>query len=280
MNRGARCVSVGLLVCIILFSFDICDTLQPENEPDVQTKRAIEEVDGSNLGNAIAHLQSYGNRSTWEKQWEAAIWLSREFEKTGIEAGIHKYEFNGKIWPNVIAKIEGKERPEEIIMAIAHMDSTSDHPQNTAPGADDNASGAAVILEMARVVRDIPMARTVMFSIFSNEERGRLGSQAFARQAGESGMRIKTVINLDILGYNRPERFFYWAAVDGHAALNNKIKAIIKMARNYFVGVMSGKDIVQVAGRESDRETVSIASRLISRSTGLKVKEIVSDDCG
>jgi Zn-dependent M28 family amino/carboxypeptidase len=251
-----------------------------ENLYLVSGKSIIETVDDSRLRKSIAQLQSLGNRITWEKQWEAANWVSGEFKKVGVEVGIHTYEFNGKTWPNVVAEIRGRKLPGEIIMPIAHIDSISDSPQKMAPGADDNGSGVAVILEMARVLKETPMERTVMFGIFTNEEPGSVGSKAYARQASKDGLDIKSVINLDILGYNRPAWPFYWDAVQAHATVKHKMKAIIRMVRNYLTGVIKGKDILIVAGKDANRDLVSMTAQIIRDSSGLKVKEMVGEDCG
>lgn len=271
---------VGLTICILLLFPKTTETYRSENVLGLQVREAIEKVDEKNLWNTVNHLQSYGNRSTREKQWEAAVWISGEFKKIGLEVNIHKYEFNGRVWPNVIATIQGQERPGEIIMPIAHIDSTSDNPQNIAPGADDNASGVAVLLEMARVLKGTSMERTIMFGIFTNEERGRAGSKAYARQVKRDGVDIKAIINLDILGYNRPAWPFYWDAVMGHATLKHRVKAIIRITRNYFAGLIKGKDVIRVAGREPNRQLVAVISRSLRESTSLNVKDTVSNDCG
>jgi Zn-dependent M28 family amino/carboxypeptidase len=267
-------------IFILLFLPDVTGTYRTKSESNLQSKGAVEEVTAQNLKETITHLQSYGNRSTWEKQWEAAYWVSDEFKNIELDVSIHNYGFDGRVWPNVISKIKGKERGEEVIMLTAHIDSISDNPQNIAPGADDNASGVAVLVKTARVLKETPMDRTIMFAIFTNEERGTAGSRAFARQVKNSGVNIKAVINLDILGYNRPAWPFYWDAVQSHATLKHKVKAIIRMARNYLAGLIKGKDVVKVAGREPNRELVAVTSRMIRKTTSLKVKELVSDDCG
>jgi Zn-dependent M28 family amino/carboxypeptidase len=270
----------GLAICIILFLPGTTETHRFENSPDLQIKRIIEKVSSQNIQNTIAHLQSFGNRSTWEKQWGAADWVCGEFKKIGLEVNVHRYEFNGEIWPNVIATIKGKERPEEIVMLIAHVDSISDTSETIAPGADDNSSGVAVLLESARILKEISMDRSVFFGVFTNEEHGRQGSKSYAHLAKTSGLNIKAVINLDILGYNRPTWPFYWGAVMGHKTLKHKAKAIFRMARNYVYGAINGKDIVKVAGREPNRNLAMTTSHILGQSSGLKVKQTVRNDCG
>jgi Zn-dependent M28 family amino/carboxypeptidase len=165
-------------------------------------------------------------------------------------------------------------------MLIVHVDSISDTSETVAPGADDNASGVAVLLETARILKEIPLERSIVFGAFTNEERCRRGSRSYVRLAKKDELNIKAVINLDILGYNRPAWPFYWDAVMAQNTLKHKVKAILKMARNYFLGMIYGKDVMQVAGRDSDQKLVTTTSKILREVSKLKVKEVVSDDGG
>ena len=73
---------------------------------------------------------------------------------------------------------------------------------------------------------------------------------------------------------------FYRDAVQAHVTLKHKIKAIIRMVRNYVASVIKGKGILVVAGREPNHKLVSMTSEMITESTGLKVREIIREDCG
>lgn len=240
---------------------------------------AIEEVETKYLQNTIFYLQSFDNRSTWEKQWASARWLEIQFKSLGIGADIHTYEFTGKKWPNIIARFNGYELPEEIVMLTAHIDSVSDDPEKGAPGADDDGTGVAVILETARILKSIPLRRTVMFCFFSNEEQGSIGSKAYAQQAKQNGLDIRAVINLDVLGYNRPTIPLSISAINAHKTVKHKIKAFLRMARNFIKGLPVGSDAVKVAGRERNRELVEFFTQAFRKHTNIKVKEFVSDDC-
>jgi len=273
-------ILAGLLIGILLFFLQPAETCQSENDLDLKIKKVIEKVSVQNLQATVAHLQSYGNRSTWEKQCEAALWVHEEFKKLGLKSDLHEYEFDGKKWTNVIAKIVSNSRPDEIVMLICHIDSISDTSETIAPGADDNASVVAVLLEAARILKETSLERSVFFVVFTNEEHCRQGSRSYAQLARASGFNIKAVINLDILGYNRPTWPFYWNAVMGHHTLKHKFKAMIRMARNYFLGIIYGKDIMRVAGREQNRKLVTTTSKILREVSELKVKELVSNDSG
>lgn len=74
-----------------------------------------------------------------------------------MEARIEEYDYKGKKWPNVIATKRGWLYPKCAIMAVAHFDSIADDHTGLAPGADDNGSGVAALLEIERVIWISPL---------------------------------------------------------------------------------------------------------------------------
>lgn len=101
---------------------------------------------------------------------------------------------------NVIAEKTGKSSPGEVVLVTAHVDSISE--DGSAPGADDNASGTAAVLHIAEIVADASFQRTLQFVLFTGEEQGLCGSEAFARQAAEAGTNIVAVYNMDMIAYD------------------------------------------------------------------------------
>jgi hypothetical protein len=97
---------------------------------------------------------------------------------------------------NVLARLEGTENPELIYVVSSHFDSTA-----RGPGADDNTSGTAMLLETARVLAGTPLPYTVIFASFTGEESGLLGSREFVRQAVENGDQIVGALNNDMMGW-------------------------------------------------------------------------------
>lgn len=94
---------------------------------------------------------------------------------------------------NVVATRRGTARPNEVIVIGGHFDSV---PRS--PGANDNASGVATLIEAARVLAAVPLARTVQFVPFSGEELGLFGSSAFAAERRQG---VIVMINLDMVGW-------------------------------------------------------------------------------
>jgi len=240
----------------------------------------IAQVKESYLKENILKLQSYETRYRWEKQWEAARWIAQKMEDLDYDAAIQVYDFKDKEWPNVIAKKKGIRDSTKIIVLLAHFDTISDDPENHAPGADDNGSGIAILLESARVLKDIDFNYTLTFCFFSNEETGRAGSNYYAAKAKESGLNILAAINFDILGYNKPSGLFSFGAVGAQGSIRNKMKAIYRIQMNNFGGLRHGKDVVEIAGKPANGKLVKAVSNLFRQYSGLKVVESIRDDCG
>ena len=93
-----------------------------------------------------------------------------------------------------------------VVLLCAHYDSVSHAPAISAPGGDDNASGIAVMVEAARLLRDAGLDQHVLCAAFGGEEQGLYGSQACATVAATEGWNIRLVINLDMVGYRDPAR--------------------------------------------------------------------------
>lgn len=111
---------------------------------------------------------------------------------------------DGHAWRNLIVELRGNENPGDVLIVGAHFDAAPG-----APGADDNGSGTAALLELARVLRDRPMKRTVRLIFFNLEEIGLKGSAEYAlrlRPRLESGAeRVVGMLSLEMLGYYSDE---------------------------------------------------------------------------
>ena len=111
------------------------------------------------------------------------------------------YDVAGVECANLAVTIRGTRDPETIVLAGAHYDTVPG-----SPGADDNASGVAAILELANMLRDAPPARTLRLVAFVNEEPpffpfGPMGSRVYARAARGRGENIVAMLSLEMLGF-------------------------------------------------------------------------------
>ena len=102
---------------------------------------------------------------------------------------------------NVLATLRGTENPELVYVVSSHFDS---HSQG--PGADDNTSGTAALLEAARVLAKHPMPATIVFASFTGEESGLLGSREYVRQAVANKVQLVGALNNDMLGWSNDHR--------------------------------------------------------------------------
>lgn len=114
---------------------------------------------------------------------------------------------NGTVteWKNLVAVLPGTDPAwagQEVLLT-AHLDSiTVSDPTEVAPGADDNATGVATLLEAARVFKDRSFSRTIKIIFFTGEELGLHGSRAYTAQHADELSAIVGVVNLDMFGYD------------------------------------------------------------------------------
>jgi hypothetical protein len=131
----------------------------------------------------------------------AASYIQSSFEKLGFEPRLQQFEFAG--WPmhNVEVIIPGNKRASQYLVLGAHYDTV---PHTT--GADDNASGVAALLELARRLKDTKPDCTICLVAYANEEHNggkweNMGSYAHARSLKEQGIDVVGMISLEMLGY-------------------------------------------------------------------------------
>ncbi len=101
--------------------------------------------------------------------------------------------------PNIIGTITGYAHPEQVVIVIGHLD---DMPSSgAAPGADDNASGAATVTSVAQAMAGYTYEKTIKFLAVTGEEQGLYGSEYYAAQAASAGEQIVAVLNADMNGW-------------------------------------------------------------------------------
>jgi hypothetical protein len=171
------------------------------SQPDPLVQKivaAVTDADIDTYWNDLVNNPPTGTRySTAQGCDDAAVYCHDTYVGLGLDAEYQTY--NPAHAPNVIGKIEGAIRPDDVYIAIAHLD---DLPSSgPAPGADDNASGSVVVLESADVMSCWSFRNTVKFLNVTGEEVGLLGSEAYAADAQARGENILGVINMDMPGW-------------------------------------------------------------------------------
>jgi hypothetical protein len=161
-------------------------------------------VDSTILVSNIQHLEDYGTRNCRKPQaFLAQNWIKGYFENYGLSVEIQDFPMGGYTCSdNVIATLTGYVHPDEYVIIGGHYDSFTGGSQE--PGADDNASGTAGVMEVARILSQFEFERSIVFCAFSGEEYGLYGSEAYAARAEELGMNILGYFNLDMIGYHYP----------------------------------------------------------------------------
>jgi hypothetical protein len=141
----------------------------------------------------------------------AIEYLVGQLQQWGYEPEVQWFETRPRAAPgtqpqvvrtaNVIATLRGTTHPDVLYVVSSHFDSVE-----RGPGADDNTSGTAALLEAARVLATRPQAATIHFAFFTGEESGLLGSREYVRRAVEAGDRLVGALNNDMIGFANDQR--------------------------------------------------------------------------
>ena len=167
---------------------------------DTTIANIISNVNADSVEFFIQSLQDFQTRFLFANTRDAvASWIKSQFIRFGFtDVVIDSFLYQGTWQKNVIATLTGTTMPEKVYVFGGHHDSySSGDPYTFAPGADDNASGTAAALEMARVIMTSgyqPEA-TIKLITFGAEEYGLWGSKVYADYALNQGIDIKLMIN-------------------------------------------------------------------------------------
>ncbi|MEN6488099.1 MAG: M28 family peptidase [Smithella sp.] len=210
----------------------------------------------------VQHLSVHiGSRSIYEheKLIKTEEYIYSTLEKMGYKPQRQKVPYKDRFYNNVIVTLSGKEAPEETVLIGAHYDTVSG-----TPGADDNASGVAMLLESARILREFSPRRTIRLVFFALEEppvfRSRyMGSAVYARQAKERGEKIVAMLCFEMLGYFSEE----------------------KSAQTYPIPVMhlfypDRPDFIGVVGNLDSRKLAKQVARYLKKHSSIPVETLVT----
>lgn len=185
----------------------------------------VSEVSEARLRADVEKLVSFGTRHTMSSQDDpkrgigaARRWAETELRRTSkqcgncLEIALPERMVSGERVPvptrlvDVVAIQRGTERPNEVVIIQGHIDSRVSDVMNAtadAPGANDDGSGTALVLEAARVLSQHKFPTTVVYAVLSGEEQGLLGGKLLADYAKAQGWTVKAVLNNDIVGNSR-----------------------------------------------------------------------------
>jgi acetylornithine deacetylase/succinyl-diaminopimelate desuccinylase-like protein len=267
-------MNIRFAVCVLIIL--VCSsTSLPQKKNDKTNAgiaKMVKEVSAKKIEATIRKLVSFGTRNTLSDQDDpyrgvgaARDWLFSEFRKISADCGgcldVQKQTFlqpkaNRVPEPtnltNVFAVLKGTTDPNRVYVVSGHYDSMCTGPTDAkcdAPGANDDASGTAVSLELARVMSKQKFDATIVFMTVPGEEQGLLGATYYAEQAKQSKMNIEAMFTNDIVG-----------GVTSHKDSVNR-----KKVRVFSEGVPSSETEVEAGTRRSVGGENDSASRQLAR---------------
>ena len=181
-------------------------------EVDPRIQEMLDQVSQDSMQATVQHLQDYGHR-LWntENAFTASDWIAGRMQALGLEVEQQSFYANtwlgsGEAAPNVIGIQRGTLYPDIYVVCGSHFDSFSwsAFSGGLAPGADDNATGVASVLESARIMTQYEFEYSIIYCAYGCEEMGLYGSEAYASRCQQEGMDIIGYFNNDMNGYLNP----------------------------------------------------------------------------
>lgn len=207
-SRGGRLASAvrwGVLLLVILAGARFMTGMPGSSwsgplPPLTDTQQQLRD----NLKRHVTQLAGViGERNVWNpgSMTAAAAYIRQGLESSGYTVSAEPFTSREVTVQNLEAELPGQGAADEVIVVGAHYDTVAG-----SPGANDNASGVAAVLELARVLADATLSRTVRFVAFANEEAPffyseEMGSKRYADRAHARGARIGAMLSLETIGY-------------------------------------------------------------------------------
>ena len=188
----------------------------PAMSPDARLRAIVAPVSAARLKGTVEKLVSFGTRHTLSSQTDpnrgigaALNWTESQFMSSGLPTFRPCDSFTGERIPtqtrvcDMIGIQLGTERPNDVVIITAHLDSRVTDIMNAnafEPGANDDGSGVATVLEAARVLSKHKFPGTIVYAALSGEEQGLYGGKVLAHFAKAQGWNVIADLNNDIIG--------------------------------------------------------------------------------
>jgi aminopeptidase YwaD len=169
---------------------------------------------------------------------KAEQYIYDEFSKVGLRVWKEPFQWEGKGFNNIVAEKRGLGSPDKIFILGAHYDTVPG-----SPGADDNASGVAVLLEVAKNIQNVNSDSTIRLIAFSLEEYGYMGSTYYAERARREEEKMMGMISLEMVGFTNTKQNYphyinpkYYPNVGDFIGIigNEKSKALLEKVYQSF----------------------------------------------
>jgi len=208
------------------------NTSKAFEDPDPHVAEFISRLDSDSIRALVEHLAAYNSRNSVSPDTpKAADWAKTLMTSSGCQ-NAQLMTFRSGWAPNVICEIPGTNPNALPVVVGAHYDSRSTNvnsPTQRAPGADDNGSGSAGLLEILTTATDLireegySFESKIIFVLFAGEEQGLVGSAALASSYVNQGLDLLAMVNMDMIAY--PDRAnpqtLYWMSGSTTPALTD-----------------------------------------------------------
>ena len=205
---------LAILMCVALMG--AAPAHQGSSSVDAKLRAIVAPVSAAQLRHYDETLVSFGTRHTLSSQTDpkrgigaALNWAESEFKSDGLPTVRPCDTFSGDRLPaptrvcDMVAIQRGTERPNDVVIITAHIDSRVSDPMNAnafEPGANDDGSGSSAVLEAARILSKHKFPGTIVYSLDSGEEQGLYGGHVIAAYAKAQGWNVIADLNNDIIG--------------------------------------------------------------------------------
>jgi len=225
-----------IVVCLFIVSSSLSQNIITR---DPQIKKMVDQISSSNLESHVRKLVSFHTRHNMSDQnnpdqgiGAAWNWIKAEMEKNiavsggRLQVNFEEYTVGGSgqripqeiKLKNVVATLKGADPGDNrIIVMSAHLDTRAaadNDSKSFAPGANDDGSGVAAILELLRIMAPVKFSATIVFMAVSGEEHGLYGAKHMAEKASQEHWNIIAMLNNDMIGNSR----------SGETLLNDNMK--------------------------------------------------------
>lgn len=227
MNTLKRGIALSCVALTLFFPGPTANSKPVQRRPTRNPAIAsiVRQIDARNVERTIRQLVSFGTRNTLSEQNDpkrgigaARDWLYAEFQKIAETSGgrmtVEKQSYEQQkaarvpqptIITNIVATLKGSQpqAADRVYVVSGHYDSMCNSPTDAkcdAPGANDDASGTAAVLEMARVMAKFEFDATIVFMAVAGEEQSLLGSTHFAEEAKKNNWNVDAMLDNDIVG--------------------------------------------------------------------------------
>lgn len=185
----------------LLLSFSLLSASFCFSQANATYLSRVNLVQQTNIENYNAALVGFGVRSTGSTASTNAlnyiVQKYKDFGYTDSQITYDNFTYSSNTVQNIIITKTGTVYPDQYVIICGHYDS---HPNNSV-GANDNGSGVAAIMEVARILKNVPTEYSIKFIHFTGEEQGLLGSANYVNKVVKTtSMKIKLVLNLDQVG--------------------------------------------------------------------------------